>query len=347
MSRAAYRHHGCRITDEITYKGFRTIFLENDLLRVGILLDKGADIYSLIYKPTDTDFLWVSPLGLVDPRQAHPTNSLSSGLFLDTYHGGWQEIFPGGGPANYRGAELGLHGEVAQLGWDYEIVVDSPAEIAVRFSVDCIRTPFQLERTLRLELGNPTLLIDETVTNKSPDEQFFMWGHHPALGEPFLQKGTRIVLPPCNGEVHSPSFAESSKFSPGSDFVWPLIRDINGKELDLSTCPGIEGGFADLIYLKDFQDGWYKVIHPDQPLGIEIRWDKSVFPYLWFWMVFGNAPGYPWWDRVHVIALEPWSSMPNNLDKAIERNTQSVLKGGGSRTVSLTARVISGNEAKV
>ena len=51
-------------------------------------------------------------------------------------------------------------------------------------------------------------------------------------------------------------------------------------------------------------------------------------PYLWFWLVYGRAPGYPWWDRAYVIALEPWTTIPNQLDRRIESGTQAHLKGG-------------------
>jgi galactose mutarotase-like enzyme len=339
MSPATYRHFGCRITDDLVYKGQRALFIENDILRIGILLDKGADIFSFIHKPTDTDFLWVSPIGLLDPRRANPTSAAASGAFLDTYHGGWQEIFPGGGPANYRGAELGLHGEVDQLGWDYAILKDTPEEISVLLSVQCLRTPFHLERKMTLKLGIPSLFVEEQLTNLSNEEQCFMWGQHPAFGEPFLQNGTRIILPPCKGEVHAPSFAASSIFSPGTEFEWPNLPDVTGKRVDLSICPGRDGGFADLVYLKDLEEGWFKVINPDGSLGIQFSWDLNVFPYLWFWMVFGKAPGYPWWNQVHVIALEPWSSIPNNLDQAIQRKTHSVLKGGGTQTLAFNVTV--------
>ncbi len=77
---AAYRHYGCRITDDLVYKGMRALFLENDLLRIGILLDKGADLFQFLHKPTDTDFLWRSPLGLRDPQRTVATCASAAGL---------------------------------------------------------------------------------------------------------------------------------------------------------------------------------------------------------------------------------------------------------------------------
>ena len=150
MPAAANRHYGCRITDDLIYKGLRTLFLENDLVRVGVLLDKGADIFQFLHKPTDTDFLWRSPNGIVNPGTL-PGAASYGGSFLDFYHGGWQEILPGGGPVDYRGAELGLHGEVTHLGWDCEHP-RRPAKTRLRcgLSVNCLRTPFRLERTMRL-----------------------------------------------------------------------------------------------------------------------------------------------------------------------------------------------------
>src|SRR5512139_1370193 len=152
MTAAHYRHHACRITDDLLYKGYRTIFLENELLRVGILLDKGADIFQFLHKPSDTDFLWRSMQGLIRRDRFTATRASSSGAFLDSYHGGWQEILPGGGPVDYAGAELGLHGEVTHLGWDYEILEDTPECVSVRLSVECIRAPLRLTRTMSLRL---------------------------------------------------------------------------------------------------------------------------------------------------------------------------------------------------
>ena len=49
------RSSDCRISDAWTYKGLKTVILENNLIQVIVLADKGADIYSFIDKETDTD----------------------------------------------------------------------------------------------------------------------------------------------------------------------------------------------------------------------------------------------------------------------------------------------------
>ncbi len=343
---AVYRHFGCRITDDLLYKGMRVLFLENELVRIGVLLDKGADIFQWLHKPSDTDFLWRSPNGLLRPDRSTPTRASASGAFLDAYHGGWQEIFPGGGPVDYHGAELGLHGEVTSLGWDYEILADTPEQVSVRLAVNCIRTPFRLERTLRLEKGSLALFIDEALTNLSPEPQEFMWGHHPAFGAPFLHAGVKLCIPAAKAQAHTPQFLASSALEPGREFDWPIASPARaGAPIDLSVVKGPSAGFGELIYLKELSAGWFAVLDPEKKLGVGLAWPVEMFPYLWLWQVYGKAPGYPWYDRAYVVALEPWTSIPNNLNQAIATGNQKFIKGGETLRVSLTATVITGTDS--
>ncbi len=347
MPSAAYRHYGCRITDDLVYKGMRTLFLENDLLRVGVLIDKGTDLFQFLHKPTDTDFLWRAPQGLLDPRRLVATKAAGSGAFLDGYHGGWQEILPGGGPFDYQGAEIGLHGEVTHLAWDYDILADTAGEIEVEFRVNCLRTPLQLTKRLRLERGSAALFIDETLINLSPQPLEFMWGHHPAFGAPFLREGVRLFVPAGRATVHSPRFAASSIFEPGAQFAWPYAPSpaAHGWNGDLSCVPGPDAGFADLLYLDQLSGGWYAAIDPERRIGFGLSWPRDVLPYLWFWLVYGRAPGYPWWDRTYCIALEPWTSAPNSFDAASNLGRTVQLGGGAKLDLSLAAVAITGRES--
>src|SRR2546425_9898421 len=56
------RNYACRIT-ECTFRGLRSVILENQIIRISVAADKGADIYEFLHKPTDTEFLLRTPAG--------------------------------------------------------------------------------------------------------------------------------------------------------------------------------------------------------------------------------------------------------------------------------------------
>ncbi len=86
------RKSGCRISLDYTYRDLKVAFLENETLRVGILVDKGADVFKLTYKPRNLDFLWQSPIPLRKPFVA--TSALPEGAFFDYYTGAGRKCFP-------------------------------------------------------------------------------------------------------------------------------------------------------------------------------------------------------------------------------------------------------------
>src|SRR5687768_3513482 len=104
------RYHGCRITEYIL-RGHTVLCLENNQLRVPVLLTKGADIMEFRYKPMDLDVLWHSPHDLPPLGNSVPTlSSPKLGNYLDHWYGGWQESLPSGvGASVYKNAEFGIH----------------------------------------------------------------------------------------------------------------------------------------------------------------------------------------------------------------------------------------------
>src|SRR4051794_29254076 len=172
------RNWGARIRD-FSYLGMRLVTLENELLRVSVLAGKGADIVELNYKPRDLDFVWLNPGGVRNQTDYLSTSPDPLATFVDTYPGGWQEILPSGGaPSSHLGAKFGQHGEVSNLPWDVRIDEDSERAVAVTFSVRGHKAPFHLERTMRLEAGEPAVAFRETLTNESDVAVQAMWGHH-------------------------------------------------------------------------------------------------------------------------------------------------------------------------
>src|SRR5512135_326104 len=126
MSLGKPRNHGCRISDQWSYDDMRTVILENELLRVVVLVDKGTDIVEFRYKPKDIDYLLATANGLRNPNRG-VVSSPTNGPFLDYYSGGWNDILPNGGSYSaYKGADFGQHGEISLIPWEYAILEDTP-----------------------------------------------------------------------------------------------------------------------------------------------------------------------------------------------------------------------------
>ncbi len=302
------RNSGCRISDAILYLGLPVIVLENELLRVAILPDKGAEICSLRFKPTDVDPLLSLPRGLRAPTPFPPTISSRDGSFNDFYVGGWQEMLPSaGGPATVSGAEIGRHGEVALLPWQWEITEDDSARVAVRLWVRTVRTPFYLERIMSLESGHATLNIQETVTNEGGEELPLMWGHHLAFGEPFLDDSCVLQAPAERVEVHAGLPHPSNRLTAGRTGSWPIMTGTNGAPVDLRPIPSRDARSADMLYLLGLRAGWYALTNRRLGQSLVVEWDTNAFPVLWVWQEFCGSHGYPWYGNTHALGWEPCS----------------------------------------
>jgi hypothetical protein len=339
--------HGCRVSDEWALRGMRAALLENELLRVLVLLDRGAEIVEFRYKPLDLDPLLRLPVELRNPSLGQPSIGAAGGTFLDYYAGGWQEILPNGGPpASYKGADYGQHGEVCLLPWSSHVLEDTPERVSLRCAVRAPRTPLLLERTMTLERGRAALLLDERLTNEAGEPLDVMWGHHIAFGLPFLHQGAAISTSARRLLVHEelPGFAPR-RLRPGQQVAWPLAAAHGEGRIDMSSVPPrAEASGREMCYLTDF-DGpaWYAITSPALRAGFALRWDGGLFRYLWLWQELGGAGGYPWWGRAYTVALEPWTSYPTlGLPEAVARGTQLTLQPGQVVATRLVAAAFAG-----
>ena len=290
MSHSSFHTHGCRVSDEWTFRGMRAAILENELLRVVVLLDRGAEIVEFRYKPLDLDPLLRLPVELRNPAYGQPSIGGSGGTYLDYYVGGWQEILPnGGGPVTVKGADYGQHGEVSLMAWSSDVIEDGPERASLRCSVRALRTPLRLERTMTVERGRAVLHLDERLTNEAGEPLDVMWGHHVAFGLPFIRQGATIATSARQIITHGamPGF-EPRRLQVEQTARWPLALAQDGGTLDVSVVPPqAEADGREMAYLTDF-DGpaWYAITNRDQGAGFAMRWDGDLFRYLWLWQEF-------------------------------------------------------------
>ena len=294
----AHRNHGCRLRD-FTWQGFRCLSLEQARLRVVVCPDKGCDILELTHKTSDTEILYQAPWGLGSPHDRHAAQP--GGPFRDRFAGGWFLMLPNGPePCAHNGADFGHHGEASQLAWSVAIMEDRPERVEVAFRVRLRRMPLWVERRLRLERDDDRLTIEETLRNDGGETLDVLWGHHPCLGEPFLDETCRVYLP---------DGSETGIGAPVSDF----------RVVEAAT-------------------GCVSVVNPRLGLDFTLAWDPELFPVMGLWRTWDEGRGYPNYCGRRIVAVEPAVDFPS-LSQAAARGTALRLAPGEVRTTVLTARI--------
>ena len=343
------RSTNCRVSDALTYCKMHAVVLENELLQVLVLPQKGAEIYSIRYKPLDIDPL-LHYRALQTPNAYPSTLPMADGAFADVYDGGWQVMFPSGGGANSAlGTSFGRHGEAALLSWNWQIVEDKPERVCVRFFVTMQRTPFLYERFLRLESGKADLVFEEKITNLGGETLPYMWGHHPAFGTPFLDGS--CVLDVSGAVVESlVNGGPAARVADGIRQTWPLVEGKNGEKLDLRYIPENGQHTMDMLFLTDLEQGWYALTNRSLGLGFALIWELEHFPVLWVWQEFGGSKGYPWYANTYALGLEPCTNYStgegDGLAGCIKTGAAPLLEPGETRSTCLRAVLYPASDAQ-
>jgi galactose mutarotase-like enzyme len=302
-----------------------TVRLAGDALEVALRPDRGAEISSLVHRPTGTELLFRAPWGARDGAG-----------FLDRYEGGWQELFPSvGDETTYRGRTIPFHGEVAILPWECVAAGDE-----LRCSVDCRATPLRLERTMRLV--DSSLVLDEEVTNVGDADAHFVWGHHVVLGPPFVEAGCRLELPARTIVTIPEMWEDTARLEPGQREPWPFARLRGGGTVDLRDVPGTEPASHDDVYLTDLEGGWAEVRNPRLGLAFRLEFEDALFRWIVSWQPYGGAQAAPL-AGAYALGVEPWTSrLP--LGEAVTAGEARRLGPGESVRTAVVARVTTEDE---
>ena len=71
----------------------KVVWLENDFLRIGILVGRGSDIFEFRFKPFDCDFMLYLPKGIHNPLKDFSQMKNTPNQLEDYYSVGWQEHY--------------------------------------------------------------------------------------------------------------------------------------------------------------------------------------------------------------------------------------------------------------
>ncbi len=301
----------CTITDEWSYRGFKTVILENELIRVTVLPDLGAKIYEFVYKPSDNDFMF-----------HHPRVECRTPVFdvnVDNWWtGGMDEAIPTGHPCNYRGENYPFLGEAWSLCWYYQIQENNGSEVCLYLRRPLIISPLVVERWIILKEGEMSLNFRHRITNSGITPFEFLWGLHPGFN---ITPDYRIDLPAVEVQIEE-SLPDNRLGKPGAHYTWPFALDKGGNQVDMRVVPPPSSGTMDFHYVTGLKEGWLALTDTKKKEGIALVFQKEIFTSIWLWLVYSG------WRNIYVAAIEAWTGYPAKLSDAVDHGKYSSLNPG-------------------
>lgn len=305
---------------EIKLFDFRTVILENELIRVMILVDKGADIIEFNFKAHDTDFVWTNPMGISCLRKMRGI-FVDNDIISDNYLGGWFDIMPNlGGKCEVDGTTFPAHSEVSYLPWEYSIIKDDKDEVCLEFFVKLSKYPFLMKRRMTIKSNKATITFDEEITNLGIEPLPYQWGFHPNIGGLFLDENCVIDLPSCDTENFDCNGNKKKS-------KWPMLKTDSDEALDISKFPARGSMINRLVNLTNLNKGFGTIKNMTTDLGITFSFDKTTFTSCALWISANNDIGHHHQKGAYVVCILAKNTNVFCLDKAIIGNEAPILDG--------------------
>jgi hypothetical protein len=318
-------------------EGVQVVAIDNGKLHFAVLPTRGMGIWKGEY--SDMSLGWDSPV--MDPVNPCFINLEERGGL------GWLKGFNEwfvrcginsmGAPGvdtvtDYSGnsmdVPLTLHGKIANLPARAVSLEVTDEAIILRGEVDeamMFGPALRLNVEIRTEFGSGAMTLTDTVTNLGQNPQEHEMLYHINYGGPLLENGSRLVAPFKQVAPRDPRSAESIKSfdrygAPQAGFVeQAYFYDLAAKRGTRETA----------VMLRNAAGNQASVL----------RFSLKHFPCFTQWKnTAARADGY-------VTGLEPGTNYPNSRRFEREKGRVLSLKGGESRTTTLTIEALDTKKA--
>lgn len=134
--------------------------------------------------------------------------------------------------------------------------------------------------------------------------------------------------------------SDPSMGTEGQHYRWPDLPDPSGPAgiRDVRVVRGRDAGVFGGHWATDLPDGWLALTDPATRRGVALIFPIDVFPHAWLWQVYGG------WRGHHHVALEPWTSHPQQLEEAVLADRARVLAPGEILEASIEVVLFGGLE---
>jgi hypothetical protein len=285
-----------RVPPDLTYRGRRAAAIENDQIRVTVLVE-GGHIAEIFDKATGVSPLWVPPWPSIEP-------STYDGAVHDAIYGRGSDakllagimghnlcldIF--GAPSDEEAAAgLTAHGDVS-IAW-FEV---AGAGGSLRMQATLPLAQIQVER--RIDLHRRSVHVHERITSCCAFDRPIGWTEHVTLGPPFLEKGaTSFRASATRSQVFESTFGVADYLRPGAAFEWPHAPGVEGGVADLRLFTSARASSAYTAHLMHGRDrtAFFVAFSPRFKLAFGYVWRPADFPWMGIWEENHSRAGTPW-----------------------------------------------------
>ncbi len=289
----------------VTFHGRRAITIENDLMRMTMLVE-GGHIAEILDKRSGLNPLWVPHWPSIEPSLFGPSHHGTYGAGADGKllagimgHNLCLDIF--GGPSDEEAAAgMTAHGEGSVVPYRAEAIDHG---LIARADFPMARIAF----SRRIELHGRTGHIRETVTNLTECDRPIGWTQHVTLGPPFLQPGvTGFRASATRSRVFESTFGLADYLTPGATFAWPVAPCIDGGTADLRVFKRAPPSSAYTAHLMNpqQQEAYFLAYSPEARLAFGYVWRQRDFPWMGIWEENRSRPGSPWHGNAMTRGME-------------------------------------------
>ena len=308
--------------------GLDSLVLENGALRVTVLPALGGHVAELTDRVADRDLLWHNP-------RTSPRPAPYGAHFDDWWSGGWDEIFPSGDRGTLHDELLPYMGELWCVPWEAEASTegDEASIIAVGYGTIA---PARFERRLSLRADEPILRVHYRIENLDVRPLPYTWGIHPTFA---VTPSHRIDHP--GREMLVGVSSDPTMGVAGDRYPWPALPDasLQSGTRDMRQVRPREDAVLGGHWATDLPEGWLALTDTSTSRGVALVFDHRIFPHAWLWQVYGG------WRGHHHLALEPWTSHPQQLEDAVAAGRARLLQPGEVLETEVALIVFGGLDA--
>lgn len=306
-----------------TYRNRRAAQIENDQLRVTVLVE-GGHVAELLHKPTGVNPLWTPPWPSIEPStydaERHPEYGLTSESRLLAGlmgHNLCLDLF-GGPTEDEAAAGMTVHGEASVAPYTIEVEGGVLTQRAV-----LPQSQLRVTRRIRLGSGGDVRFVEE-VENLAAWDRPIAWTQHVTLGDPFVEPGvTQFRASATRSKVFESDFTGGKGYTKiGAEFDWPDVPHQAGGTVDLRTFVGLPVSGAFTTHLMDpaREEAFFLAWSPRSKVLMGYAWKQADFPWLGIWEENHCRTAPPWNGKTLTRGMEfGVSPMPETRRQMIER----------------------------